>query len=30
MSTSTPKTFVLEKNWKENCDMQSWNGKITL
>ena len=26
MSTSTPKTFILEKDWKQDGDLQVWNG----
>lgn len=26
VNSSTPKTFILEKSWKEDCDLQVWNG----
>lgn len=26
MNSSTPKTFILEKNWKEDGALQVWNG----
>ena len=29
MNSSTPKTFILEKSWKDNCDLQVWNGRKT-
>ena len=29
MNSSTPKTFILEKSWTEDGDLQVWNGHTT-
>ena len=29
VNSSTPKTFILEKDWKQDGDLQVWNGHTT-